>query len=147
VADDSMRVKDLFLAEDLEALGCGAIAEAIRSAGSHEGVDWITLQCLELLTATAQGKEVLNELLWLLEAHRDAANREEEVRREAAKQAGARARAAGLIAADDVALLNALRDLESPYAESLEMCTNQADVDKAKDLIRWVAARSFGGEA
>lgn len=144
MADDPIRSEARVLSDHLDALGCSIVADEFQSARSHDDLDWVKLKCLELLKAATQSGTALDDLLRLLEVDWDAWERREEARRDAAKAAGARARAAGLISAKDVALLEELRSIDNPFAESLEMCTSQRDVDK---LLRLLGAGGEGGDA
>jgi hypothetical protein len=132
---DPIRVEDLFLAADLEVMGCGAVADEIRDATSHDRVGWIRLLCSELLTRAAEGPGALATLLQLVELDPDEVEREEEARLERARCAGNEARAAGLVPAEAGALLDELRAIGSPLAETLEVCTCREDLDKVKALI------------
>ncbi len=134
-ADDSVMVQDLFLAADLEALGCRAVADEIRNARSHDRVEWIRLLCSELLTSAAEGSDALAPLQRLVELDDDEMNREEEARLDRAKHAGAEARATGRVPIEVIALLEELRAIGSPLAAALERCTCPADVDKVREFI------------
>src|ERR1700722_1471917 len=130
-ATDSDRKRDLVLSDRLDALGCGIIADELRYAKDHDHAALTAIGARELLEAVSASPEVLRDTLELVAHAVDESWAEEQrrdvLRREAARIAGAEARAAGRIAAEDVELLERLRAEESPWAEGLERCSTQDD--------------------
>lgn len=113
-ATDAGRKRDLLLSDRLDAIGCGVIADELRHAGNHDHAALTTSGLRELLEAVRGSPEVMGEMLVLVIRFDDEnfaeEQRQDEIRSEEAKTAGAEARAAGRIAASDIELLERCRE-------------------------------------
>jgi hypothetical protein len=136
-------VEDLFLAADLDRLDCGAMADQIRSAKTHDDVACLVMACRELLEQASASPELLALVVAADETNFEEMERQDQLRREQALKAGAEARADGRIAPGDLELLAELRAMGSEWADfvtGLEGCTSKDDVEKVRFLLwGWVS--------
>lgn len=65
-------VEDLFLADDLSRLGCGSIADEIRTTKTQDDVACLVMGLRELLERASDSPESLSELLALVTAADEA---------------------------------------------------------------------------